>query len=575
MVNWDDIELLRQYATGRSNEAFAALVARHVDVVYSAALRQVHNPHWAQEVTQRVFILLAQKARWMGKNTILTGWLYRSTRYVASEVMRSENRRRIREQEAMQTLDEPADNSPWTEIAPLLDEAMARLNGPDRNALLLRYFKNRNLKELGEALGIKEDAAQKRVARALEKLRRFFAQRGVTVSAVGLSTAMTAFAVKAAPAGPTSSIVMAATTSATGLTLFTLILGALEFMSTAKKAALVAAAVVAMMTPTAMQWHAARQLRSENQTLRQENQRLAGREQELTERAGTQQLRPDTAEAPKETGSSRPGNRSPAQRPSQGSAAGTPASDETTGQTDPMARMTHARELKMQGRYAEALQEYLWCFDEGERKNRGFSGVRVSFLLAEIADLAKQFPPAREALVIRRDAAEARVRSGSSDGLAVFELAYLNTHLNEADRNLALFDQLPADSPVRGNLVKAVSRQFLAAQRYQDIVAATEPEAEFLQKVSTVVTVGSTSTNWQTSPLFREANQRMVLQAGSNGVEALAGAGQTDRAIALADKVLQADGSSAALAQLLKQAERSGNAEVTAYLKAKSSGSPP
>src|SRR5947207_5377771 len=174
----DDLELLHEYAASKSEQAFATVVGRHIDLVYSAALRQVRDPHLAEDVTQSVFIRLARKAGTIRDGVILSGWLFRTTRFVASEVVRMENRRRHREQEAMETVLESRDDSSWDRIAPLLDEAIAGLGETDRNARLLRFFERKSLKEIGQALGMNDDAAQKRGTRALEKLRSAFAQHG-------------------------------------------------------------------------------------------------------------------------------------------------------------------------------------------------------------------------------------------------------------------------------------------------------------------------------------------------------------------------------------------------------------
>src|SRR3989442_3880115 len=137
----DDLELLHEYAASQSEQAFATLVGRHVNLVYSAALRQVRDPHLAEEVTQTVFIRLARKAGTIRGGVILSGWLFRTTRFVASEVVRMENRRRHREQNAMETLLESQGEAPWAQIAPSPDEAMAGLNAADRDALLLRLIR--------------------------------------------------------------------------------------------------------------------------------------------------------------------------------------------------------------------------------------------------------------------------------------------------------------------------------------------------------------------------------------------------------------------------------------------------
>ena len=203
-VMLNDMELLREYAAEGLETSFRTVLDRHVALVYSAALRQVRDPHLAEEVTQAVFVVLARKAGSLHKNTILAGWLFRTTRFITSRAMRDERRRQHREREAAHMETVHASVTPdtsWEEIAPTLDEALTQLGEKDRNAILLRFFEKRDLKEVGSALHSSEDAAQKRIARALEKLRSFFSRRGVALSTVALAGALTQNAVHAAPAG--------------------------------------------------------------------------------------------------------------------------------------------------------------------------------------------------------------------------------------------------------------------------------------------------------------------------------------------------------------------------------------
>lgn len=209
----DDWQLLQDYAERGSEAAFGALVSRHVNRVYSAALRQVNDPHQAEDVTQAVFILLARKARRLSRRGVLGGWLFRTTRFVASEARRGDRRRHRREQEAfaMEQLSTP--DQTWTRLGPALDEALAQLSETDRNALLLRFFEERDHRQVGAALGLSEDAAKKRVRRALDKLRGFFARRGFIVSTGALASALALNAVSAAPAALANSVTAAAITA--------------------------------------------------------------------------------------------------------------------------------------------------------------------------------------------------------------------------------------------------------------------------------------------------------------------------------------------------------------------------
>ena len=203
MNGLSDQQLLRDYTGGRSEAAFAELVRRHVDLVYCAAMRMVHDAHLAEDVTQSVFVVLARDARRLTGRSVLSGWLHRTAQNIAAQTVRTDVRRRAREQEAaaMNDLLAPEPDAPWEQIAPQLDAALGELSEPDRDALLLRYFERKSAGEMAQTLGISDEAAQKRVSRAVERLRQFLAKRGVTVGATGLVIVISANAVQAAPAG--------------------------------------------------------------------------------------------------------------------------------------------------------------------------------------------------------------------------------------------------------------------------------------------------------------------------------------------------------------------------------------
>src|SRR5688572_15904569 len=200
-----DCELLRRYTEDRSEEAFSELVRRHLDLVYSASLRQVNgDAHLAQDVAQTVFSDLARKAASLLTRKDLAGWLYTSAHFAAAKTVRTENRRRDREQEAQimhELLQLPASEPDWERLRPILDQAMHELKEEDRETILLRYFQNQRLAEIGSRLGINENAARMRVERALEKLRDRLSHRGITASAAALSLVISGNAVQAAPVG--------------------------------------------------------------------------------------------------------------------------------------------------------------------------------------------------------------------------------------------------------------------------------------------------------------------------------------------------------------------------------------
>jgi RNA polymerase sigma factor (sigma-70 family) len=257
MHDSSDMDLLREYARQNSEAAFAELVRRHIALVYSAALRHVGSAGHAEEITQAVFIILARKAAGLRPDTILPGWLCETTRLTALSFLRGERRRQFREQEAymQSTLQESNETAAWQQLAPLLDEALARLGKKERDAVVLRFFKDQNLREVAAALNINEPAAQRRVHRAVEKLRQFFMKRGLALSSGTITGAISAHSVQAAPAGLAVkiSVIAIAKGAAAGTTTLTLVKGALKIMAWTKaKTAIVTGVAVLLaagMTP--------------------------------------------------------------------------------------------------------------------------------------------------------------------------------------------------------------------------------------------------------------------------------------------------------------------------------------
>jgi RNA polymerase sigma factor (sigma-70 family) len=244
----DDNALLRLYAENDSDEAFATLVTRHVNLVYSVAMRQVCNPHHAEDITQAVFTILAQKAAQLREGKALSSWLFQATRLTANNFVRCESRRHRREQEAhvQSILNEP-ESVVWARIAPLLDTAVGGLREKDRQAIVLRFYEGKNLREVGIVLGASEDAAEKRVSRALEKLRKFFGKRGIDSTSATMARAISANSVQAAPAALAKSVTAAAIVKGAAASSSTLIhmKGALKLMVWTKmKTAVVASAAI-------------------------------------------------------------------------------------------------------------------------------------------------------------------------------------------------------------------------------------------------------------------------------------------------------------------------------------------
>jgi RNA polymerase sigma factor (sigma-70 family) len=264
MDNASDMDLVRQYADRNSDTAFAALVSRHVNLVYSAALRKTGNPAAAEEITQAVFVILAKKAGRISNKTNLAGWLYQTARLAASSLLKSEARRVRREQEAyMQTeLGAATPDETWTQLAPLLEDAMGELDEKERGAVVLRFFGSKSFAEMAQVAGISENAAQKRVTRALEKMHRYFSRHGVSSTTALIAASISANAVHAAPAMLAKSVTAVAATkgAAASTSTLTLINGALKIMAwtKAKTAIVVGVALIfsaAVVTPTVAHYY--------------------------------------------------------------------------------------------------------------------------------------------------------------------------------------------------------------------------------------------------------------------------------------------------------------------------------
>src|ERR1039457_1480782 len=253
MMN-DDMALVREFAASQSEQAFETLESRHVNLVYSAALRQARDADFAEEITQAVFIILARKAGSLSPKTVLSGWLYRAAQFAAKDALKIQRRRQLREQEAfMEGVLQNEPDAAWEQLSPLLDEAMTRLRDKDRHAIVLRFFENKSLQEVGAALGLEERAAQKRVARGLEKLRAFFSQRGVDSTATGIAEKISANSIQAAPLALAKTISAVAITkgAAAGGSTLALVKGALKIMAWTKaKTAIVAGVVVILAAGT-------------------------------------------------------------------------------------------------------------------------------------------------------------------------------------------------------------------------------------------------------------------------------------------------------------------------------------
>src|SRR5579871_3302639 len=212
-----DRQLVRDYVAHASQAAFAQLVERHLALVYSACLREVHDAALAEDVTQVVFLILARKAPSLQDHVSLAGWLFRTARFACRNALRQEARRKRVEQKAVEAMREQQHAEPaWESLTPMLRPALASLNAREQEVVLLRFFEDRSVRETSDLLGISEAATKMRASRALDKLRRYFARQGTVLSAAALLTLLTTRASHAVPEACRASVLHTASTLLAG-----------------------------------------------------------------------------------------------------------------------------------------------------------------------------------------------------------------------------------------------------------------------------------------------------------------------------------------------------------------------
>ena len=561
MHDLSDAQLLRAYAERGVEAAFAEILTRHTDLAYSAALRQVNSPDLARDVTQSVFTDLARKARTISANlsagASLVGWLYRGTRFAARDLYRNETRRTQRERQAMEQIHHAPDAAPdWEQLRPALDEAMSELDDTDRDAVLLRYFKNHDLRTVGATLGISDDAAQKRVSRAVERLREFFAKRGITVGASGLAVAISANAVQAAPVGLALTISTAAVLTGTTLATTATVTVTKAIAMTTLQKTIVTATIAVLAGVGIYENRQAARWRQQVQTLQQEQSDLAATIQQLESAKATQSATPVIAKA---------------NQPLPGSSDDLLRLRGEVGrlrrETDELkvpvthdavtTRYKNAQELARNGDAAAALKEFLWCYDVGMRQVTSFSGVRSSYLLSSIAKLGEDHPEALAALRERRDQALQRILTSENDPQAGLDYAALNRTLKEEPNLLTTFDQLPPDDSRRKALADVAYDQLIAAQRYSDALLGRTYE-----KINLHFDISKRDVplpaNTPNLEQIRQNRRDSLIKSTVKDVETLAGAGDLAHARALAERLLAYDSSPQTTVLLSQHLTRAG-----------------
>ncbi len=238
------------------------------------------------------------------------------------------------------------------------------------------------------------------------------------------------------------------------------------------------------------------------------------------------------------------------------------------GTNDASARMQFGVALAEKGRDAEALAEYLWCFDHGLEANPSFTGVRVSFLLSNIKNLATHYPPAGKALITRRDERQDKVAAGATDTQTIMDLISLNNTLDQKEKNFAVFDRLPAGSMARGVILLISADQFLEAKRYADFLQGQDGKTAFKLAVDRYnMMLDSMGKDSPMRGRMEEAMRQMTVTAGAHSFEALAGLKRNQDGKELAGQILKFDSSPATRTLLAEAAKRAGNAELAGYVK--------
>jgi len=540
-----DTELLRQYAHDRSEAAFAELVRRRLDLVFSVALRQVGgDAHLAEDVTQKVFADLARKAAALSTHPALSGWLHRSAQFAATDVVRSERRRRVREQEA-QAMHEisfaPAADADWEKLRPMLDQMLGDLDECDRNAVALRFFEGRAFADIGKTLRLTEEAARKRVDRALDRLHARLRRRGVTSTTAALAGALANQVSAAAPADLAARVIASAlsgTTAAAGGAAAGLAI--LTFMNTTKITLGITAIIALLAAGTALfEAHEASQRSAELTLANQQQATLEAKLHHLTQEVQAATALARTVTPPPVIQSSAANSAD----------ANAPITHDTVA-----ARFAHAQELAKNGDYAGALAEFLWCYNQGMPQVADYRGVRDSFLLSDMADLGKQYPAALDALRDLRDQAKSRILNDATDVGAMQDFSSLNTVLNDDSATMDLFNQLSPDDPRRAAVGLGVYNQLVANQDYNDAAQAMP-----YQKMNMMIDAMTEPHPGVNLPAqAQEIMHTQTVMTGAKYVETLAGSGDLTDARALADKILNYDNSDETKVILQSHAARAG-----------------
>ena len=560
----EDSSLLARFCVDGSQDAFTEIVKRHLDFVYSIGLRSVSGDgHLAKDVCQEVFTSLAKKAPSLRDRRSLSGWLYRATKYAASDIVRKERSRRNLEREATEMNELSRANlseDEWERARPLLDDAIGSLSEKDQDAICMRFFEGLKFGKIGEILKIEENAARMRVSRALDRLHAAFGKRGMKSSTAALATALGGHISNAAPSGLLQSVASGAIASA-GMGLSGTIATSVFAMLKSAKLAFGAVAAVAALS-TALLVKEKIDAKSEKEALlASEEKAIQMNNQLVALRSELETLRSEQAQTNLELEKLRRVARNTVNRNLLEQETG-----ERLTKAVVDARYKRAQELQQQGAYAEALAEYLWCFDVGMVEIPILSALRSTTLLSKIHSIGEFDNRAYDELKKRRDAAEEMILSGESDdGKFPYSIVKtINRKFEEPERSLHLYDQLPTgDSDRRRrSLGIYLFDELLEAQRYDDIVVSTS-YASMRHRFEHTIARRITSSQGTESVEERNGSLKAsAIRHAATHIEALVGSGQLEKAVELADRVLEYDSSIETVETLDKRLERVGRTDL-------------
>lgn len=548
----DDTILLCRYVEQRSDDAFTALVRRHINLVYFSALRQTGGDALrAEDAAQETFLRLSKSARQLQNHPALAGWLHATACNCAREMKRSELRRTHREQvtQGSPVVSDSAFDAEWLKVRPVIDEALLELPEPDREAVLLRFFEGQSFSEIGSRLHVAENAARMRVTRALELLAGILSKRGITSSAVALEAVLAIPAATAAPDYLAQQISVSVAGTVVGAMGVANVVGARSI--TALKVVATAASL-ATAVATGLLVH-------ENSRSHQLEARLAEVESSrASQRISTRTLETRLAAEKKRADDTEVDNDrllaaiADLKKISPGAGVESTGDDNVTeqGVND---RFKHAQQLAREGKMAEALREFLWCYDTGMKRFARFGGVRQSFLLSAITQLGETYPPALDELRTRRDAAKARLLSDSTQTGAALDYGNLNRALGEGTLTLELFDSLAPDDPRRRAIGYQLTDTLIESKRYSDVLSV-QPFSRMQQTFETMQSLASQRPD--------AALRTHVVTSTAQSIEALAGGGDIPHARELMGKLLAFDNSAQTRAALHRGLARAGQSDL-------------